>query len=338
MRLDGRGFARYVRPMPRDTVSAHSDAPNPPNPSVPSDGLRAADYGLYAATLFAWGTSWYALKLNAVADVAPEVSVLYRFGLAAVIMAVWIAFRGGIPRLSPRAHLRLVAMGATLFSFNFLCFYYAALSLPSGLLAVLFSLSSVMIVIASAVLARRTIEGPVLGAAALGVAGIILIFWPEVATASAGLTADSRSGLAAIGLCLLGNTLFMTGNLLSARAQGSGLPVVETNALGMAYGGVMMLIVALFTGAPFAFETSAAYIGSLLWLAVFSSVVAFAAYLTLLGRIGPARAGYLTVMFPLVALAISTMLEGYRWTSLAGLGVGLVLVGNIIVLRGRRIS
>jgi len=64
--------------------------------------------------------------------------------------------------------------------------------------------------------------------------------------------------------------------------------------------------------------------------------VAFGAYLTLLGRIGPDRAAYISVVFPVVALALSTLFEGLRWEWLAVLGVGLVIAGNALALTGRR--
>nr|WP_254170622.1 DMT family transporter [Roseibium polysiphoniae] len=88
-------------------------------------------------------------------------------------------------------------------------------------------------------------------------------------------------------------------------------------------------------GNSFAINPSPVYITSLVYLAIISSVVAFGSYLTLLGRIGSARAGYATVIFPVVALSISTVFEGYQWTGSAILGLACVLFGNILMLRGR---
>src|SRR5690606_30754486 len=96
------------------------------------------------------------------------------------------------------------------------------------------------------------------------------------------------------------------------------------------------LIVAAAGGAPLVFDPSFPYVVSLLYLALCGSVVAFGAYLTLLGRIGADRAGYVTVLFPLVALAISTLVEGYLWTPAALAGVALVLTGNLLVLLPQR--
>ncbi|MGW8251937.1 MAG: DMT family transporter, partial [Anaerolineales bacterium] len=117
-----------------------------------------------------------------------------------------------------------------------------------------------------------------------------------------------------------------------SRNQREGLPVLQTNAFGMGYGAVLMFIFALISGTPFRFEATTAYIASLLYLSVFGSIVAFGAYLTLLGRIGADRAGYASLLFPLVALGLSTLFEGYLWSASALIGVLLVLTGNLLTM------
>jgi drug/metabolite transporter (DMT)-like permease len=100
----------------------------------------------------------------------------------------------------------------------------------------------------------------------------------------------------------------------------------------MLYGALMQLTFALARGIPFAFDPSPAYMGSLLYLAVFGSVIGFGCYLTLLGRIGADRAGYAAVLFPVVALCLSTLFEDFSWTYGAYLGVVLIMLGNVLVL------
>ncbi len=111
--------------------------------------------------------------------------------------------------------------------------------------------------------------------------------------------------------------------------------MLQTNAFGMGYGAVLMFIFALVSGTPFRFEATTAYITSLLYLSIFGSIVAFGVYLTLLGRIGADRAGYASLLFPLVALGLSTLFEGYLWSASALLGVLLVLTGNLLTMSGK---
>ena len=120
--------------------------------------------------------------------------------------------------------------------------------------------------------------------------------------------------------------------MASARNQKAGIPVVQGNAFGMAYGALFTFAVALVRGVPFAFDGSPAYLLSLFYLALFATVFGFGCYLTLLGRIGADRAAYASVVFPVVALGLSTVFEDFRWTAPAFAGVALILLGNVVVL------
>jgi drug/metabolite transporter (DMT)-like permease len=126
---------------------------------------------------------------------------------------------------------------------------------------------------------------------------------------------------------------FSLGNIVSARMQRNDIRVVPASGYGMAYGALFMLGLTLATGQPFAFDTRPEYLISLIYLILIASVAGFGVYLTLVGRIGAGSAAYATVLFPVVALAISTLFEDYRWTAVSLLGLALVLAGNVIVLR-----
>ena len=169
-----------------------------------------------------------------------------------------------------------------------------------------------------------------LGAGLLGFAGIGLMFWPKLAGAE-------FNGQAALGLayCVGGTLSFCLGNMLSADTQRRGIGVTPATAWGMVYGMAFLGLFSALAGREFVIDWSVSYLGGLVYLAVVASVIAFASYLTLLGRIGSARAGYATVMFPVVALSLSTIFEGYQWTPLAAAGLVCVLGGNLMMLRAR---
>ena len=121
--------------------------------------------------------------------------------------------------------------------------------------------------------------------------------------------------------------------MLSASTQRKGISVVSASAWGMVYGMILLGLFAFARGKSFAIDWSPVYLGTLVFLAVVASVIAFGSYLTLLGRIGSARAGYVTVLFPIVALAVSTVLEGYQWTIASFTGLAYVLAGNLLMMR-----
>jgi len=142
--------------------------------------------------------------------------------------------------------------------------------------------------------------------------------------------------LAGLMLSLAGTVSFCVGNMLSLAAQRKGLPLFATIGWSMLYGVALMAAFAALRGDRFTVEWSVPYLGGLVYLSVLGSVLAFGVYFTLLGRIGAARAGYSTVMYPVIALAVSTFAEGYRWSLIAVLGLAAVLAGNLLVLRTPR--
>jgi len=291
--------------------------------------LTARDYGLYAVTVFVWGTSWIALHYQ-LGTVAPQVSLTWRFALAALVMLAWCRATGRRLAFPLSEHWRFAGLGLFLFCVNFEFFYYAGERLVSGLLAVMFSLAAVINILMAALLLREPIRPRVAFGALVGLAGIACLFWPEIAGGAV------RGALGGLALGIAGTLSFSLGNMLSVANGRAGIPVVSASAIGMCYGTAFNALGALIGGHAFIIDWSLLYVGSLLWLTVLSTVVAFWAYLTLAERIGADRAGYATVMFPIIALLISTAVEGYRWTPLAALGVALALLGNAIVLSGRR--
>jgi len=282
---------------------------------------------LYGLTVLFWGTSWLAIKFQ-LGVVAPEVSVAYRFYLAAALALIMCAVGRRPMRYGARDHAFMALQGLCLFSTNYFLIYLGAQYLTTGLVAVVFSMVVVFNIFGNALLFGGVLEARVLAGAACGLAGMGLVFWPEIARFDA-----AGSGALGLGLALAGTGFASCGMLTSAWNQRRrALPVFQTNAYGMLYGAAMVTVFSLARGRPFDFDPSLAYVGSLVYLAVFATVVAFWTYLTLVGRIGPDRAGYATVLFPILALALSTVFEGFAWTAMAALGVGLVLAGNAIIL------
>jgi drug/metabolite transporter (DMT)-like permease len=312
-----------------DTLRLADPMPRAPSPSAAPPRLDGRDLAAYGATVLFWGTSWIALRAQ-LGIVPPEISIFWRFCIAVVLMWAWVLWRGDRVRFSGADHLGLAGTGLCLFSLNFTLFYYGGISVPSGLLSVVFSLASIGNLLLGAAFLRQRIEPRVALGALVGACGIACLFWPEIA--KAGLGGGALGGLV---LCIAGTLTFCIGNMISTVVQRRGVPLLPAVAWGMTYGTAIMGVVSLLRGYSFAIEWTAPYLSALALLSVGASVIAFSSYLTLLRRIGAARAGYSTVLFPLVALAVSTVFEGYAWTPLAALGAALALAGNMLVLRRR---
>lgn len=284
----------------------------------------------YFATVFIWGSTWIGIKLQ-LGQVDPVVSVAYRFALAAALLFIWCRFRNLPMRFTGNDHFFIALQGTFLFGINYLLFYIAELKINSGLAAVIFSTILLMNMINGFIFLRSPLDRRVIIGGISGLLGIILVFRPEITSLS--LNDESMRGIL---LCIVATYLASLGNILSARNQKHGLPVVQTNSYGMAYGAAIMLLIAIATGKEFSIDTSFTYLGSLLYLSIFGSIIAFGCYLTLIGNIGADRAAYATLLFPLVALGISTIWENYHWSASALCGVGLILLGNLLMLQRKK--
>lgn len=294
--------------------------------SSPQAGLGPADLGLYAATVLIFGTAWLPLRLQ-LGVVDPSVSLVWRFLIAAACMFAVVAATGNRLSFPVRDHALFALLGVTLFSLNFLAFYYAGFHLASGLMSVLFSLVAVVIPLLSALFTRTWPQPRILLGALLGVAGVALVFGPVLMETGFGSGLD-------IGLIagMAGLLLFSLGSMASAAVSRRGLPQASANAYGMAYGFALLLIIALVKGAQFEVDWTAHYVGALAYLIIFPTLAGYAVYLQLIKRIGASRAGYGTVLMPIIALFISSVAEEFHWSWEAGLGIAFVLVGNVIVL------
>jgi drug/metabolite transporter (DMT)-like permease len=280
----------------------------------------------YLITVLIWGSTWLGIKLQ-LGVVDPMVSVSYRFALASVLLLSWCSLRKMNMRFTLREHSFMLLQGILLFGFNYLFFYNAELYVTSGLAAVLFSSILVMNILNGALFLGSAIDGKVVFGGTLGLIGMVLVFLPEISDFS-----FDNQGVRGVALCILATLFASWGNITSARNQKNRLPIIQSNAYGMGYGAFIMFVVALLSGKTFLVEMSVAYLGSLFYLAIFGSIVAFGCYLSLVGTIGADRAAYSTLLFPLVALAISTVCEGYEWSVASLFGVFFIILGNVFIL------
>ncbi|MDR3430690.1 MAG: EamA family transporter [Rouxiella aceris] len=280
---------------------------------------------LYLAVILIWGTTWFAIYLQQ-GVVAASVSIFYRFLLASVLMMAVLVISGRLRKLALKDHLFCIAQGCCVFAFNFYCFYHAAAYISSGLESVIFSMSVLFNACNGWLWFRQKLSPTLLPASLLGLAGIITLFWHDLSA-----TQIAPGLLTGIGLSLLGTYGFSLGNMISMRHKRQGLDVVSTNTYAMGYGAAIMALVSLLQGASFAMQWTPAYLGSLVYLAVFGSVLGFGIYFTLVGRIGASQAAYSTLLFPLVALTVSTFYEDYQWHIQSVIGLALILLGNLVM-------
>ncbi len=284
---------------------------------------------IYAAVVLIWGSTWIMIKFQ-LGTVSPQASLVYRFALAAVALVIFALVRGRRLRIT-REELPMVAtQGVFMFSGNYYFVYHGTEFVTSGLVAVLFTSLVVMNLVNERIFFGTPIQAGAILAGALSLAGIGMMFWPEVSQLT--LADDSVRGAI---LILIGAFMASLGNMAAISNTRRRLPVVAVNAHGMAIGAVCSAAFAVALGEPFSFDWRFPYVGSLLFLAIPGTAIAFGLYLVLLDRIGAAKSAYTSVMLPVVALVISTLFEGYRWTPLALAGLVVAVAGNAMALASK---
>ncbi|MCX7172490.1 MAG: EamA family transporter [Proteobacteria bacterium] len=282
---------------------------------------------LFAICVLIWGSTWIAITFQ-LGDVAPEMSVGYRFLLASAVLFVYCRWRKLSLSFKLKQHLDFAMLGVSMFCVSYVFVYYAETYIVSGMVAVGYSASPMINMLASRVFFGTKMTARVAIAAFLGVAGIVCVFWPEF-----GKLSVSRNAVLGSLLTVLSVLASSAGSMVATRNQKLGYLTWSSMAWGMLYGGSLALLIGMAMGQSFTFLFSGAYVLSLVYLSLFGSIVTFGCYLTLIERIGPARTAYIGVMVPIFALVISFFFEKFAWVWLTTIGVALSVIGNIVMLR-----
>lgn len=256
------------------------------------------------------------------------ISVIYRFGLAAAVLFAWCAVRREPVRLTWPQHLMVMGQGMFVFALDYAFVYMAEEHVVSAVVAVIFaSLSFVNLILFRIVLGTKAARMAWAGSG-LGLIGVGVLSWGEAARANM----DGET-LLGIGFALAGVLTAAIGNLFASKAQARGVGVAPSTAWSMLYGTLGLLAYALVTGTPFRFEATPEYVLSLLYLAVFGSVIAFLLYYALARSTGYSFASYISALTPPMAIGISAVLEGARFGWEAAVGLVLVLAGQLLLIR-----
>jgi len=281
---------------------------------------------LYVITVLIWGTTWIAINYQ-LGNVPPEASIVYRFGLAAVILFAYCRFKKLSLKFSLKQHLQFLFFGLTLFGCNYYFLYSAQQHINSALTSIAFSMIMFFNIVNARIWFKTKITQQTYLGALLGLTGIVILFWPQINDTELG-----TETLLGLSLCFVGTLFASTGNMVSMKNKLMNIPMMQANAWGMFYGSIFMTILLLAQGKSFTFSYTLPYISSLIYLSIFGSIIAFASYLTLLNNIGAHKASYASVMFPAVAVVISTIVEGFSWDLYTMIGLLVIVAGNIVVL------
>lgn len=292
--------------------------------------LPFVDLTAIAIVTFAWGTNWYAITWQ-LGHVDPIVSVAYRFALAAALLFAWCTMRGETVRLSLAQHAAAAGIGLCTFAVKFPFIYWAEERVTSAVVAVVFAaLAFVNLIVFRIVFKQRSARAAWI-ATGLGAAGVALLSWGEFAHAQTG----TRT-LIGVLMVLAAVVAASFGNAFARHAEEKDAPIAASTAWAMGYGSAILAAYATFTNREWAFDTRLPYLLSLLYLALIGSVAGFVLYYSLARRRGYVTASYISALTPPLAMTISTLFEGKRWSGTSLAGVTLVVLGQWLLLRTRK--
>ncbi|WP_334030682.1 DMT family transporter [Alteromonas sp. P256] len=281
---------------------------------------------LFSLCCLIWGSTWIAITYQ-IGHTSETFAIALRYLLAAVCLGIYCLVKRLPFALPLHIHMKMAAVGLFLYSLNYTLLYMAQAHIISALLA----LMSSCIIYINVVLRRWWLKEPirkeVVIGATFGLSGIVCLFVPEFSKVS-------MDAALALGLSIAFVSFFCAsvGNVISERILTSGTPVIQMNFYAMSYAMILLFITSLLLPGKLIIPTSLEFYLSLLYLALFGSVFAFGAYMKLLQQMGADKAAYVVLVYPMVALVISTFFEGYQWTAFSFVGVAVVLMGNAIAM------
>ncbi len=276
-----------------------------------------------------WGSTWFVIRTQ-LGEVPPSWSVTWRFALGAAVMFGLCLVRGKSLRLTGRQHGFALLVAVSQFVLNFNLVYRSEQHLASGLVSLTFAFLLVTNTALSAVFLGQRVTGRFMIGSAIGLAGVALLFAPDL-----GKPGGEQMGLG-LALAFGGVISASVANVLQATPQGRAMPLEAGIAWAMAWGALIDGAVAWAVSGPPVISTAPVYLAGLAYLGIAASAVAFNLYYILIRTVGAGPAAWNGVAVPVVAMALSTLLEGYQWTLTAVAGIALALIGLIIALKAKQ--
>jgi drug/metabolite transporter (DMT)-like permease len=284
----------------------------------------------FALVTLIWSSTWIVIR-DQLGTVPASWSVCYRFLLAGVAMAIFARIRGVPLRIGRSGLLFAAAIGTAQFVLNFNFVYRAEHFLTSGVVAVIYAMLLIPNSILSFLIFRQPVSRAFVGGSAVAVGGIVLMLLHEYR--AAGVAPDKV--LLGAAFSIAGLLSASAANVMQGMEIARRLPMVAVLAWAMLIGAAVDAAFAWATVGPPVFDPRPAYLMGVAWLGLAGSVVTFPLYFTLIQRMGAGRAAYTSVLIPVIAMLISTLAEGYRWSALALAGALLAVAGMAIALRAK---
>ena len=292
-----------------------------------SDIISRMILWIYILLCIIWGSTWMGIKIG-LEDAPPFISLSIRYILSiAILYSIILLKRYKFPA-DNKDLFKLAYPGLYTYGGSYILVYFGELYISSSLTSVLFVSFPLFVAILSIfIIKTEKLNKIVWLGLILGFIGIAIVFYDSL----------QFSGNLFLGCSLvLLSSLFAGYGMIIHKKDFTNENIYIATALQMSLGLVPMILGALIFENFDDFEFTYKSIGSIIYLSVFGSVIAFLCYYWLLRHITAVMASLVTFITPIVALFIGVGLFGETLPVGTWIGSGIILTGVFLVIRGQK--
>ncbi|MDF0700454.1 EamA family transporter [Rhizobium sp. MC63] len=285
-----------------------------------------------------WGSTWIGTKAG-IQAVPPLLFAGTRFTAAGVLLLLYAWASGNIVGLKLRDCIRITAVSVLMITLCYGPLFWGMQYINSGTAAVLeMSLTPIALLVFALLLREETLNGRRIFAIALGVTGLIVLFWPG-SPREAPPSPDAFTGASLWGGLAVASAAFTYGyGSVLARPLLRTYPALFVAGVTTSVGGIVLLAAALAleAGAVSALSGDWGIIAWLGWLflVIFGSLIGYTTFMRLLRDIGASRAGSYAFVSPVIAVALGAAVFAEQITVMDVIGIIVMLSGAYLAMSG----
>lgn len=277
----------------------------------------------YVVLCLIWGSTWLGIKTGLDGGMQPLLGVGLRFAIAALVLVPYAWVRNRAAFRDPVAWRLAALVGLSSFGFGYGCTYIGGMYVPSGLGSLTFGVFPFWVaILAHFVLGDRLTPGKAL-AITVGLTGLLTLYSGSLRE----LGADSLFGVAII----TASVLVQGVPQVFIKRDGAGVPSAFLSGVGMLIGCVVLLAMSALRGEwSEPFPLTLPVVGSIVYLAVFGSIVTFMVYYRLLKQLSATLMAMVALITPPIAVVLGLLFKGEKLGVITMTGGALVLLGVLL--------
>jgi drug/metabolite transporter (DMT)-like permease len=281
----------------------------------------------FALVYFFWGSTYLGIDI-AVERIPPALMCGIRFLIAGVFMLAFCGLRGRKIFYSPTQLGQMALVGVLLLVGGNLTLSYAEMHVASGLAALIIAVTPLWFLVLDSLLLgdhHIAVRGKIgLG---LGVAGLVVLLWPDLVATSALGRVQFWASISLLG----GSFSWALGSVLAKKWKSPDVDPFSATAWQMMAAGMANFAVAFALRDPSRVIWTVRGVSAMLYLVVFGSWVGYTAYIWLLGHVPTSKVSTYAYVNPVVAVFLGWLVLHERVDAYIAAGSAIVVASVALV-------